>query len=214
MMHNRYTALCQIARVLGKSTPFQVQKNRGYLQFMVFTDPIRNPPDEKLVKHLPPGAILVYRHFGADDRKQQARTLATHCRRRNIGFMIGADFQLAHEIRADGVHLPERLLGQIPRIKTRYRFRQISISAHGVRAARRGLQAGADHVVLSPVFDSNSPSAGQPLGFSRFALAVQQIDGPVWALGGITATNIKKVNAVSAGVALVSAGIETKAAKT
>jgi thiamine-phosphate pyrophosphorylase len=111
-----------------------------------------------------------------------ARRLLARVRSRGGLLLIGQDAALARRIRADGVHLPERLAARAAALK-RARPRWIVTSAaHSPRAARA---SRADAVVLSPAMPSRSPSAGAPLGPLRLALRVRAAGKPAYALGGV-----------------------------
>ena len=75
----------------------------------------------------------------------------------------------------------------------------VTCAAHSLGAARRARLAGADAVVVSAVFASDSPSAGAPIGPVRLARLVRQAGLPVYGLGGIndrTARRLKDAGLV------------------
>ncbi len=150
---------------------------------LFFTDPARTPDIEAAAWRLPAGAAIVYRTFGDPQGEARARGLMRIARRRKLRLLIGADAALAARVGADGVHMPERLRGQIPYLK--HRGLLVTCAAHSPLAARRALAAGADAAVVSAIFPSNSPSAGTPIGPLRLARLVRQAGGPVYALGGV-----------------------------
>lgn len=113
--------------------------------------------------------------------------------------LVGADAALAAHIGAAGVHLPERLAKSATRLKAARTGWVVTAAAHSPRAARSALAAGADAVVVSTVFESRSASAGRPMGPIRLARLTQAIGGPVYALGGITNKNARRL----AGLRLV-----------
>jgi thiamine-phosphate pyrophosphorylase len=173
---------------------------------LVFTDPERTPDLEALAAGLPPGSALVYRAFGADDALERAKPLREITLRRGVLLLIGADDRLADACDADGVHLPERLIHRLPRILARRPGWHVTTAAHSLAAARRGLRLGADAVVMSTVFPSLSPSAGQPMGAAAFARRVRRLGGAVYALGGVNAQTIAGLKGSGAvGVAVVGA---------
>lgn len=150
---------------------------------LFFTDPARTPDIAAAAERLPRGSAIVYRAFGAADAEATALALRRIARRRGLVLLIGADHRLAARVRADGVHLPERLAYRVRAIRRPGWL--VTAAAHGPRAARRALAAGADAAVVSAVFPSNSPSAGAPIGALRMARIVRVAGGPVYALGGI-----------------------------
>ncbi|HEY5410558.1 MAG TPA: thiamine phosphate synthase [Caulobacteraceae bacterium] len=170
------------------------------------TDPVRTTDPEAVAERLPRGSAIVFRAFGASDAVRQGRALARIARRRGLLLLAGADPALARAIGAQGVHLPERrscVAGALKRGRPGW---LVTAAAHGEAAARRALAAGADAVLVSPVFESRSPSAGRPLGPVRFAALVGRAGGPVYALGGVKATTAARlIGTGAAGLAAVEA---------
>ncbi|MBY0447891.1 MAG: thiamine phosphate synthase [Hyphomonadaceae bacterium] len=148
---------------------------------LFLTDPTRTPDPAAVVRGLPRGAGVIYRHFGAADRLAQARALLRICRRRGLVLLLGADAELARRIGADGVHVPERLWrkGRPPGL------RLITCAAHGPAALRSAALRKADAALLSPVFPSRSPSAQRALGLRAARALAAGSAGRVYALGGV-----------------------------
>lgn len=173
---------------------------------LLFTDPVRTPDPAAIAQRLPRGAGVVFRPYGAADAMETGRRLARVCRQRGIILFVGAEPQLAVRLGADGVHLPERLaMGRGRIIALRARF-LVTAAAHSLPAARRAKTAGAQTIVISPVFSSRSPSAGRPIGPIALAHMIRRLDAPIYALGGVntrTARYLKLTGA--AGFAAVEA---------
>jgi len=159
---------------------------KGLPHLLFFTDPIRTPDPEAIAERLPRGAAIVYRAFGAEDAEARGARLMAIARRRGLALLVGADAQLARRLGAHGVHLPERLAHQARRLKAARPRWVVTAAAHSERAARRGLAAGADAVVISVAFPSRSASAGAAMGPVRLARIVRSLNGPAYGLGGIT----------------------------
>ena len=166
-----------------------------------FTDPERTPDPVAIAAKLPAGTAVVYRHFGAADRHDIALALRDI---RKLKLLIGADDKLATEVRADGVHLPERLAHRAEILKRRRPGWIVTAAAHSTTALRRA--RGADAAVLSPIFVSRSASAGAALGLERAARMAAASPVPVIGLGGVTharaAILIRRGFAGAAGVDL------------
>ena len=171
------------ARTLGRGT----RRGKSALpRLWLVTDPSRLTDPVASAGRLPRGSGVIYRAFGAADALTIAKALKAVARRRRLILLIGADEGLAHAARADGVHLPERLLHLAPTIRGRHRLWTITGAAHSSLAVRRAARSGCDAALLSSVFPSRSPSAGRPLGAARFAALVREAGIPVIALGGVT----------------------------
>jgi thiamine-phosphate pyrophosphorylase len=173
--------LARTAAFLGRRSGAR----KGLPSLLFFTDPGRTPHPEAIARRLPPGAAIVFRAFGASDADARGVRLRAIARARGLRLLIGADAALAARLRADGVHLPERLAHHARRLKAAHPGWIVTAAAHSTLAARRGLAMGADAVVVSAVFPSRSASAGPPIGSLRLAILVRRAGGSVYGLGGI-----------------------------
>ncbi len=202
--HGPYTgaaALARAARQIASAAPHAAP---ALAPLLVLSDPQRLPDPVALARHLPAGCAIIYRHFGAQNAARIARQAATVCRQRGLHFLLSHDPDLALPPGA-GVHFPERLHGALAGWRQAWPDAPCTAAAHSVAAGRAALAAGADAVLLSPVFASTSPSAARALGADRFARMARAIDGPVYALGGIDAKNALALRGSAAGLAVVSA---------
>ncbi|MCR9269370.1 MAG: thiamine phosphate synthase [Hyphomonadaceae bacterium] len=169
---------------------------------LFLTDPDRTPDPLAIAETLPAGCGIIYRHFGAADRTDMAHALADMSERRHLTLLIAADPDLAKRVGADGVHWPEVRL--VKARAWRDQFAVQTASAHSRRAIWRAQQYGIDAVLVSSVYPSKSKSAGTPLGTARFRTLVNGNTLPIYALGGVTATNSGQI-AACAGLSAVSA---------
>lgn len=149
-----------------------------------FTDPARTPDPLAVARALPEGAAVVYRHFGAANRRHAARQLRLLCSARGLRLLIGLDAELAAAVQADGVHLPERAAHEIAVLRAAHPHWLVTVAAHSEAALQRA--ACADAAILSPVFPSRSPSAGAALSLPRAARLIRTVPLPVIGLGGVT----------------------------
>ncbi|MBW3616644.1 MAG: thiamine phosphate synthase [Proteobacteria bacterium] len=173
------------------------------------TDPVRTPDPAGVATGLPRGAAVILRTFGAPDALATALKLRDLTRRRGLLLLIGADEALAARVRADGLHMPERRVRELPRIRARHPRWIFTAAAHSPRAVRRAEKAGADAILLSAVFPSRSASARTPLGPVRFARMVRATKAPVLALGGVnTHTAGRLLRTGAAGLAAVDAWLD------
>lgn len=148
------------------------------------TDPTRTPDVAAVAERLPRGAGVVLRTFGR---------AAPRIRRQGLTLLVGADARLAIDLRADGLHLPERMAPDLPRIRARHPRWLITIAGHSPLAVRKA--RGADAVILSTVFESRSSSAGRAMGPLRLAAIARSSPVPVYALGGVDMKNARRLRA-------------------
>jgi len=149
---------------------------------------------------------MIYRAFGAIDALEAAKRLAFIARKRGLVLLVGADERLAAASGAHGVHLPQRMIGAAQTIRRRHPSWIITAAAHGRASILRADRLRLDAILVSPVFPSASPSAGRPLGPTRFAALIRGVRTPVIALGGVnTKTAPRLLSTGAAGLAAVEA---------
>jgi len=82
----------------------------------------------------------------------------------------------------------------------------VGVSCHSVEDALEAESAGADYVLLGPIFATPSKLRyGPPLGLGKLKEAAGRVEVPVLALGGITVGRVKPcLEAGAAGIAGIS----------
>ena len=111
---------------------------------------------------------------------------------------------VAADLSADGVHLPERRAGEAVHWRARFPSWLIATSAHSLHALLRAQLLPVDAVFLSPVFATRSHPGQAPLTPSRANLMVRVATKPVYALGGIDARTARRLApSLFAGIAAI-----------
>ena len=113
---------------------------------------------------------------------------------------------------ASGVQLPE---DGLPPDAVRRAFPDLAlgVSCHSVEAARRAADAGADWIVLGPVF-STPGKESRALGLETLAAAAAQVRIPVHAVGGLTPANAGRAAAAGVrGILAIRAFVEQPVAE-
>jgi len=163
--------------------------------YILMTDEARLADPLPLAAGLPRNSAVILRHYGVPGREDLARRLLAQTRRRGIRVLIAADARLAVRVGADGLHLPEGLAARGPgpwRDWARPDW-LMTAAAHSPAAIRRAQAAGADAVLLSPVFPTPSHPDAVALGVLRFAAWCRQSPLPVFALGGVSTETVRRL---------------------
>lgn len=161
------------------------------------TDP-RIDDAREAAAFLPQNSAIIYRHFGARDRAAIAQDLRRIAFHGNHLFLIGADPQLAITCGADGVHFPQRDIASAALWRERIPDWFLSSATHDMDSMIEANAAPLNAVTLSPVFKTDSPGSGKPLGASGFTKLAGLSSHPVIALGGINQKNMEHLSGTGA----------------
>lgn len=101
--------------------------------------------------------------------------------------LISGDIALARELGADGVHLPSQVLLAL---KTKPEGILAAASCHNPIELRHAEYLDLDFVVLSPVKSTMSHPEAEPLGWQKFAELAENVSLPIYALGGMSLSDL------------------------
>lgn len=182
----------QLARSAARNARAAERPGPGLPPLLFFTDPERTSRPWETAARLPLGAGVVFRHFGAPDARETALRLREATRRRDGLLLIGLDAELAEAVEADGVHLPQRALGQAKTLGAHRPDWRLTGAVHDVDTMRSA--EDLDAVVVSPVFPAGGRSSEKPaLGVDGLKRLVSAAPCPVYGLGGIDAGNAARL---------------------
>ena len=165
------------------------------------TDTVRLADPVPAARALPAGCGVLFRHYGVPERHERALALAETCRTGNLALLVAGDAELAAVVGAQGVHWPEGMVASAHAFPGGI----MTASAHSAEAVARAAAAGADAVFAAPVFATDSHPGRAPLGVAAFSALAHGATVPVFALGGITAANVGRLDE-SGAVGLAALG--------
>ncbi|MFZ1742210.1 MAG: thiamine phosphate synthase [Pontixanthobacter sp.] len=137
---------------------------------------------------LPRGSGFIYRHYHLDLETRRARFHILQKLAQKYGHLtiLSDSPVLARKWQADGVYGAAAAMphgGELLKLVTAHDWKEI------VAADR----AGADAILLSPVFATRSHPEAKPLGRTRFRMLAQKAKAPVIALGGMNAQRARRM---------------------
>lgn len=128
--------------------------------------------------------------------------ILAHCRKHGIQVLLNSDLALAGPP-ADGLHLSSRALLACRTRPSPYRW--VAASCHNLQELRHAENIGADFAVLAPILPTATHPGVQPLGWETMAKLIDQVNLPVFALGGLELDDMSRVlHAGAQGIAGIS----------
>jgi thiamine-phosphate pyrophosphorylase len=171
---------------------------------ILMTDEVRLRDPLPAIRALPPGSAVILRHYGDPNRGELAARLVAETRGRRISVLIAGDARLALRVGAGGLHIPEAMARNGDGAWRNWLKPGwlVTAAAHSPPALLRAWRTGADAALLSPVFPTASHPGAQFLGPVRFSAWCRSSPLAVYALGGITPANARRLKGSGAiGVA-------------
>ncbi|OEJ64146.1 hypothetical protein BEN30_01590 [Magnetovibrio blakemorei] len=164
-------------------------------RFYLLSDPIRLPDPGLLLDQLPRGACVILRHRDPSVLNTLARRIIPQAHRLGLSVLLSEHVRLALKTGADGVHVSQKSTQrQHMRITVAKPGFIVTAAAHDRRALWRAGEAGADAILLSPVFPTASHPGAQALGLLRFMALARLSPLPIIALGGVRFANARRIN--------------------
>lgn len=119
--------------------------------------------------------------------------------------ILNADPSMLERVDADGIHLTtERLSHFSSRPVASAKW--LSCACHNVAQLHNAIELNADMATFSPVQETESHPGVEPLGWQTFNEAIEAIPVPVYALGGLGRSDIRRARGLGGqGVAGIRA---------
>ncbi len=163
-------------------------------RLIALTDPTRAPDPFAALAAVPHGSILIWRAYGIDISRSELARLSRAARAKHcLLFLSGSNRTARPGI--DGIHLAEHMLntphtdGMLVGARRSRPGLLVTAAAHSQSAILAAARAGADAVLISPVFATASHPGARTLGVTRFAQLAHfalSLGLSVYALGGVT----------------------------
>ncbi len=183
--HNQLSGLVQRLNLGSAALPHMI----------AMTDEVRFPDPTEVIPRLSRNSVLILRHYGVPTRALLAAKLVPLCRHYGVRLLIANDARLAYAVHADGLHLSEHALRRGAQA-----WRQwcpahwlVTAAAHSPVALRRAARAGAHAALLAPVFPTASHPGRTSLGILRLMQWSRNSPVPVYALGGIDISTVRRL---------------------
>jgi len=145
----------------------------------------------RLDRRLAQGLRLIQvreRAMQACARERFAQAVIRAARLHGAKVLINSDIDLAIRLGADGVHLTAM---QLALLDFRPALEYCAASCHSAAELARAAQLGVDFAVLGPVQATLSHPDAKPLGWERFSALVREATLPVFALGGLSRSDLE-----------------------
>ena len=161
---------------------------------------------EKIAAARPKAIILREKDLPPEEYRELARAVMDICRKYGTQCILHSFTDAALELGADAIHLPLRMLMELPD-SVKQGFRLIGASCHSVEDALTAQRCGASYITAGHVFATDCKKGLPPRGLEFLRSVCESVSIPVYAIGGITPENLKDVRACGAAGGCIMSGL-------
>ena len=138
----------------------------------------------RLTQQRPQAVILRAKDIDSEAYRSLAKSAQQLCTAASLPLILHSDWQLAHELGINRLHLPLALLRQMPACK-RAPFAWLSTSVHSVDEALEAQSLGASVLIAGHIYATQCKAGLTPRGLRFLHEVCKAVQLPVYAIGGI-----------------------------
>ena len=150
-------------------------------------------------RKLPRNSGIILRDYDLDykTRLKLGIALKKICASKKIPLLIARDTKLALKLNADGIHFPQYLHSEIHKWRSKKPNWIITASAHFPIFMNTAIIAGANAMLISPIFATSSYPEKKPIGIIRAQSYIYDVNNHIiaYALGGAKPSHLKALKA-------------------
>ncbi len=161
---------------------------------------------ERIAKAQPRAIILREKDMTQEEYKALAQMVMSICRRYQTPCILHSFVDVAIELQAEAIHLPLARLLELSQEEKEY-FKVLGASCHSVDEAIMARNVGCTYIVAGHIFETDCKKGLSGRGLVFLQKLCENVDIPVYAIGGITPENIEGVRAEGAAGACVMSGL-------
>jgi len=140
-----------------------------------------------------------------DEYLQLAKIAETVCHRFNAILLLATSTDIFEQSNADGLHLNSQVLFEYDSRPVSEQ-KLLSVSCHTLEEMQQAEKLGANLLLLSPVKETSSHPGVPGIGWEQFSKMISQLNCPVYALGGMQASDLADAKQAGAqGIAAIGA---------
>lgn len=160
---------------------------------------------EAIAKASPAGILLREKDLPEPEYKALAAEVTEICRAHHVPCILHTFVNTAIELHAPALHLPLPILRTLDPAQ-KAAFQVLGASCHSAAEALEAVQLGATYLIAGHIFPTDCKKGVPSRGIDFLQEICELAPIPVYAIGGISSTNISAVRSAGAKGACVMSG--------
>ena len=177
----------------------------------------------EIAKAHPLAVILREKDMSEEEYRKLASWFLPICREEGTKLFLHNFYRVAMELSSDGLHLPLPVLEEVMSelgsdqpelLLDKLGVSELGASCHSVHDARRAKNYGCTYILAGHIFDTDCKKGLPGRGLEFLRKVTEEVDLPVYAIGGIEPANIDEVRREgAAGACIMSSAMKAKSVK-
>lgn len=163
---------------------------------------------ERIAAARPAGIILREKDLSEEQYQSLAEQVLEICRKQETQCILHSFYDTALELGCDRIHLPLSVLKDMEPGK-RKQFRILGASCHSAEDAFLAEKMGCSYITAGHIFETDCKKGLPGRGLEFLEEVCRRVSVPVYAIGGITAADMRKIRQTGAAGACVMSGLMT-----
>ena len=174
----------------------------------------------EIAKAHPAAIILREKDMSEEEYRELASFFLPICREEGTKLFLHNFYRVAMELSSDGLHLPLPVLEEVMSelgsdqpelLLDKLGVSELGASCHSVHDARRAKNYGCTYILAGHIFDTDCKKGLPGRGLEFLRKVTEEVDLPVYAIGGIEPENIDEViSKGAAGACIMSSAMTVK----
>jgi len=161
---------------------------------------------EKIAKENPHGIILREKDLTSDEYLKLARSVMEICKKYNTQCILHSFVDVSKVLNHPAIHLPLPILRKLTE-GDKTSFTTIGASCHSLEEAKEAEALGCTYITVGHIFETDCKKGLAGRGLSFLHTICENVTIPVYAIGGIDATNIGSVRMAGASGACIMSSL-------
>ena len=161
---------------------------------------------ERIAACHPAGIILREKDLSPEEYEPLAEQVMEVCARYDVKCILHSFVDTAISLHADAIHLPLHILREMTSEQKKH-FSTIGASCHSVEDAMEAQRLGCTYITAGHVFETDCKKDLPGRGLAFLKAVCESVSIPVYAIGGISAGNLRSVRGAGAKGACIMSGL-------
>lgn len=153
----------------------------------------------------PAGIILREKDLSREEYKALAEAVLKICKEYQVPCILHSFPEVAQELDCHALHLPLPILRRVS-MGDKTGFTHLGASCHSVEEALEAEKLGCTYIIAGHIFDTDCKKDLPGRGMDFLESVCESVSIPVYAIGGIDASNVDRVLEAGAKGACVMSG--------